>query len=222
MRSLLCLFSLPVFALASAAQHSQVSSVAIDPTDPGLVWVTNKDNDSISVVNVGAGLTESEIDVGIKPRSLAFSGNGAQIYVANQRGNVPHDVNFLTPFSGGRDPRHGQRDRPRLAQRGGHSYQRRDRALRHRHRAERGLVRRQRLPLGVDQVLRRGHADRGARAQLRRGPRLHPGRQDDRGHRLQPGRVARPGRAARIRDPLATAPRCTSRTTARRSSRSST
>ena len=92
--------ALVAFTVPSLAQHAQVSSVAVDPTDPNLVWVANRDNDSVSVVNVTAGATETEIDVGIKPRSLAFTPDGTTIFVANQRGNVPHDVHFVTPFTG--------------------------------------------------------------------------------------------------------------------------
>ena len=87
-------------AVPGVAQHAQVSSVAVDPTDPNLVWVANRDNDSVSVVNVALGSTETEVDVGIKPRSLAFSADGSTVFVANQRGNVPHDVHFVTPFTG--------------------------------------------------------------------------------------------------------------------------
>ena len=72
----------------------------MDPNDPNLVWTCNKDNDSVSVIDIAAETALFEIDVGIRPRSLAFSTDGTKVFVANQRGNVPHDVNFVTPFTG--------------------------------------------------------------------------------------------------------------------------
>jgi YVTN family beta-propeller protein len=84
----------------AAAQNAQVSNVAVDPNDSNLVWTCNRDNDSVSVVDIAAETTLNEIDVGIRPRSLAFSTDGTKLFVANQRGNVPHDMNFVTPFTG--------------------------------------------------------------------------------------------------------------------------
>lgn len=79
-----------------------MSAVALDPGGPGVVWVCNRDNDSISRVDVHAGVTTDEIDVGVRPRSLAFGGASyGKLFVANQRGNVPHNVHMITPFSGG-------------------------------------------------------------------------------------------------------------------------
>ena len=83
-----------------AAQHSQVTAVAANPNDPTEIWVANRDNNSVSIVDTTSGATLTEIAVGIKPRSLAFSPDGTQLFVANQRGNVPHDVHFQTPFTG--------------------------------------------------------------------------------------------------------------------------
>ncbi len=84
----------------ATAQHAQVSAVAINPTNPNEVWVCNRDNDSVSVVDVAAGVTTHEIDVGVRPRSLAFNADGSRVFVANQRGNVPVTVNMATGFTG--------------------------------------------------------------------------------------------------------------------------
>lgn len=81
----------------ATAQHAQVSAVAVDPTNPDRIWVCNFDNGTVSVVY---GNSVTEIPVGVHPRSLAFSANGSRVFVANQRGNVPVDVNFVTPFTG--------------------------------------------------------------------------------------------------------------------------
>jgi len=96
-----------VFSLAAAvwiaaplsAQHVSVSAVAVDPSDPALVWVCNRDNHSVSVVDTSVG-TAVEIPVGVHPRSLAFDAAGTRVFVANQRGNVPLERNFVTPFDG--------------------------------------------------------------------------------------------------------------------------
>ena len=83
-----------------ALAQSQVTSVAANPSNPDEVWVCNRGNDSVSVVDTATGTTINEIDVGVWPRSLAFSPDGTQVLVANQRGNVPVDVHFVTPFTG--------------------------------------------------------------------------------------------------------------------------
>ena len=93
------IFALGTVAAPLAAQHSQVSAVAVNPNDSSEVWACNRDNNSIAVVDTDtAGVTE--IAVGVKPRSLAFSADGSKVFVANQRGDIPVDVNFVTPFTG--------------------------------------------------------------------------------------------------------------------------
>lgn len=82
--------STPVFA-----QHAQVSAVGVDPTDSDLVWVCNRDNDSVSLINVATQTLVAEIPVGVKPRSLSISPDGSTVVVANQRGNIPSEVNFV-------------------------------------------------------------------------------------------------------------------------------
>ena len=84
----------------SSSQQSQVTSVAVNPADSSEVWVCNRGNDSVSVVDASTGITTNEISVGVWPRSLAFSPDGAKVYVANQRGNVPVSTHFVTPFIG--------------------------------------------------------------------------------------------------------------------------
>ena len=82
------------------AQHARTSAVAANPVDTTEVWVANRGNDSVSVIDTVAGLTISEIDVGVWPRSLAFTPDGATLFVANQRGNVEVTKHFVTPFDG--------------------------------------------------------------------------------------------------------------------------
>ncbi len=85
---------------AAAAQHSQTSAVAVNPTDPFEVWAADRDNGAVSVVDLSAGVTTHQVDVGVFPRSVAITPDGQTVLVANQRGNVSIDVHFVTPFSG--------------------------------------------------------------------------------------------------------------------------
>ncbi|MCH2106682.1 MAG: hypothetical protein MK291_08585, partial [Planctomycetes bacterium] len=87
--------ALLLLALPSVAQHSQVSAVAVDPTNPDHVWVCNKTNYSISLVDVAAGQALAEVRVGVWPRSLALSADGSKLFVACQRGNVYEEQNSV-------------------------------------------------------------------------------------------------------------------------------
>ncbi|MEM7517347.1 MAG: beta-propeller fold lactonase family protein, partial [Planctomycetota bacterium] len=82
-------------APAAFAQHSTVSAVAVNPANSDEVWVCNRDNDSISVIDVSTQTLLAEIPVGVKPRSLAFTADGSKLYVVNQRGTIPEGVNFV-------------------------------------------------------------------------------------------------------------------------------
>ncbi len=83
-----------------SAQHAQVSSVAVQPGNLNRVWVCNRDNGTVSVVDVVAGHVLAEIPTGVHPSALAFDQAGTRVFVANRRGNVPIDRTFVTPFSG--------------------------------------------------------------------------------------------------------------------------
>ena len=65
----------------AAVQHAQVSSVALDPNDSNSVWVCNRDNESVSVIDVAGGVATHQITVGVNPRSLAFSADGKLLAV---------------------------------------------------------------------------------------------------------------------------------------------
>jgi YVTN family beta-propeller protein len=99
---LLPLALLAVFSLSApaGAQHTQVSAVAVNPAQPGEVWATNRDNNSVAVVDTLSGSLSAEIAVGMSPRSLAFTPDGSRVFVANSRGNVPIQRNFASPFLG--------------------------------------------------------------------------------------------------------------------------
>lgn len=83
---------------SAAAQHSQVNAIAVDPSSPTQVWVCNRDNNSVALVDTVAGTVLREIAVGVNPRSLAISADGSKIFVANQRGNIPLAANSVTGF----------------------------------------------------------------------------------------------------------------------------
>lgn len=80
------------------AQHAQVHSVAAHPSNPAEVWVCNRDNNSVSVIDAATGTATHEIQVGVRPTSLSFSADGSRVYVANLRGDIPVTANFVTGF----------------------------------------------------------------------------------------------------------------------------
>jgi YVTN family beta-propeller protein len=87
-------------ASVASAQHAQVTNVAVQPGNPARVWVCNKDNGTVSVIDVTTSQVLSEIPVGVHPSSLAFDQAGTHVFVANRRGDVPIDRNFVSPFNG--------------------------------------------------------------------------------------------------------------------------
>ncbi len=98
--SILALGVATLLAPQVAAQHVQTSAVATDPINTSRVWVCNRDNDSVSVIDTTTGTLVSEIAVGVDPRTLAFSADGSEVFVVNNRGNIPRTRAFLTPFLG--------------------------------------------------------------------------------------------------------------------------
>ncbi|MDE0892466.1 MAG: hypothetical protein OSB14_09810, partial [Planctomycetota bacterium] len=76
-------------------QHSQVSSVAVDPMNPDQLWVCNKFNRSVSLVDVSTDQVIAEVRVGNWPRSCSLSADGSKLFVACQRGNVAEDQNSV-------------------------------------------------------------------------------------------------------------------------------
>ena len=87
----------------AAAQHAQVSAVAVNPANNQQVWVCNRDNHTVSLIDTATSSVVAEIPVGINPRSLSLSADGSQLFVANQRGNIPLSANALTGFAPGAD-----------------------------------------------------------------------------------------------------------------------
>ncbi len=89
-----------VLTAAPAAAQAQVKAVQANPNDTDEVWALNRENNSVSVIDVTTGTVLSEITTGVFPRSIAFNADGTKALIANQRGNVPIETNTLTPFTG--------------------------------------------------------------------------------------------------------------------------
>ena len=99
LRCLRVVTAVTVLVGASTAQHAQVSALKADPTSTDHIWTCNRDNNSVSLVDLsGANPAVTEIAVGMKPRSLAITADGSKVLVANQRGNVPISQNFVLGF----------------------------------------------------------------------------------------------------------------------------
>jgi YVTN family beta-propeller protein len=89
-----------IVSATATAQHAQVTCVAARPGTPNEVWTCNRDNNSVSVVNLALHGTVAQVATGNWPRSLAFSADGSKVFVACQRGNVAFNETFVTPFDG--------------------------------------------------------------------------------------------------------------------------
>ncbi|MFT7669353.1 MAG: YVTN family beta-propeller protein [Planctomycetota bacterium] len=102
------LLSTLIVATAAAttghAQHAQVSSIAVSPINARNVWVCNRDNHTVSLVDTANSAVLAEVPVGINPRSLSLSDDGTLLFVANQRGNIPLSANAATGFPVNADP----------------------------------------------------------------------------------------------------------------------
>jgi len=79
----------------SFAQHAQVSAVAVDPANPDQLWVCNKFNRSVSLIDVSTDQVLAEVRIGHWPRSCALSADGSKLFVACQRGNVDEQENSV-------------------------------------------------------------------------------------------------------------------------------
>ncbi|MCE9593690.1 MAG: hypothetical protein K8S98_05815 [Planctomycetes bacterium] len=89
-----------IVSATATAQHAQVTCVAARPGTPNEVWTCNRDNNSVSVVNLALHGTVGQVATGNWPRSLAFSADGSKVFVACQRGNVGFNQTFVSPFNG--------------------------------------------------------------------------------------------------------------------------
>jgi YVTN family beta-propeller protein len=80
---------------AGAATYSSPISIT---SDDRFVWVVNPDNNSVSVLEVGAGinLKRAEIRVGVDPRSVAITPNGQKVYVTNMVSGTVSVINATT------------------------------------------------------------------------------------------------------------------------------
>lgn len=79
---------------------SKNRSLAINPAASQELWVVNKENDAVIVINRATGAVLATIPVGVNPRNVAFNSTGSKAYVTNQRGNVGIDKTLLE-YTGG-------------------------------------------------------------------------------------------------------------------------
>ncbi len=91
-------------APAASAQHVKVNSLGMQPNNPTRLWVCNRDNDTVSVVNLTTRSIVAEIPVGVDPRTISFSADGSRAFVTNKRGNIPREANEITGFPAGSLP----------------------------------------------------------------------------------------------------------------------
>lgn len=97
-------FATLCLAPAALAQHVKVNSLGVQPNNPTRLWVCNRDNDTVSVVNLTTRTIVAEIPVGVDPRTIAFSADGSRAFVTNKRGNIPREANEITGFPAGSIP----------------------------------------------------------------------------------------------------------------------
>src|SRR3954465_641315 len=67
-----------------AANPTSSSPIALTPDDR-FAWVVNRDNNSVSVLEVGDDKNQKvkEIPVGVEPRSIAITPDNKKVYVTN-------------------------------------------------------------------------------------------------------------------------------------------
>src|SRR6478752_1442783 len=71
-------------AACFAAEPTRSSPIALT-TDNKFVWVVNRDNNSVSVLEVGNDKNQKvkEITVGVEPRAIAITPDNKKVYVTN-------------------------------------------------------------------------------------------------------------------------------------------
>src|SRR5262245_3803703 len=71
--------------------------IAITPND-GFVWAVNRDNNSVTVINVNGDLNQkvAEIVTGAEPRCVAITPNGLKVYVTNMVAGTVAVINAAT------------------------------------------------------------------------------------------------------------------------------
>jgi YVTN family beta-propeller protein len=94
-----CLLGLLVSSSAAIGDATSSSSGPIGLTsDDRYVWVVNPDNNSVSVLSVGADANRklAEIPVGEEPRSLAITADNQKVYVSNKRSGTVSVIDAQT------------------------------------------------------------------------------------------------------------------------------
>src|SRR5262245_16593402 len=81
-----------------AAPGPTYSSPIALTSDDRFVWVVNRDNNSVSVLEVGNDLNQKvrEIPVGVEPRAIAITPNNQKVYVTNMVSGTVRVINAST------------------------------------------------------------------------------------------------------------------------------
>jgi len=82
-------------AAPTTPQPTKNRSLAQNPAATDEVWVVNKDNDAVVVMNRKTGAVLATVSLGTSPRNIAFNASGSKAYITNQRGNVALDKTIL-------------------------------------------------------------------------------------------------------------------------------
>jgi YVTN family beta-propeller protein len=70
-------------------------SLGINPAASNELWVVNKENEKVVVMDRFSGSVLASVSVGVAPRNVAFNSTGSKAYITNQRGNVALDKTLL-------------------------------------------------------------------------------------------------------------------------------
>ena len=83
--------------LAQAPGPTRSSPIALT-TDDRFVWVVNRDNNSVSVLEVGNDMNQKvrEIKVGVEPRAIAITPDNKKVYVTNMVSGTVSVINAST------------------------------------------------------------------------------------------------------------------------------
>ena len=102
-----CTANSPISIIGTASNQTEKGftagpgSYALAIPRPGVAWVTNASNDTISVVNMSSGVVEKTIQLSLQPWLIKASPDGTRVYVVtgNFTGNLNHFSSNLLAFN---------------------------------------------------------------------------------------------------------------------------
>src|SRR5262249_43967974 len=86
-----------VIPVLSRGDSTCSGPIAISPDD-NFVWAVNRDNNSVTVINVAGDVNQkvAEIVTGAEPRCVAITPNGLKVYVTNMVAGTVAVINAVT------------------------------------------------------------------------------------------------------------------------------